>query len=283
MTGLRHPQRIPCCGALLAALAAPPATAAGRLADASDILRRAEAVRSPELDYAADFRLDVLDPGSSWKERSATYTMIAQGKDHSLVLMREPELYPGLLLITEGAYWMLLPYSDKPLQLAARNVLNGDIANSDLARGNLLRSYAPRLDGEEEVERRTCYRLELKRTQSMGLYERIVSWIDVDNFRPLKFQYYGQSRTLLKTAHYRDWRRGALGVRAMRIEVQSDLRPGERTILTFTNLRRFPSTKLSFTVEGLPAIRDAALAVRDRRGRQAQPEDLLPGREAVGP
>ena len=64
---------------------------------------RPRAVRSPSLDYVVDFRIDVVDPTSSWKERTAAYSMIASGKDLSFVLMREPEqFYPGLLLIAEG-------------------------------------------------------------------------------------------------------------------------------------------------------------------------------------
>ncbi|MDX1389437.1 MAG: hypothetical protein R3344_09630, partial [Acidobacteriota bacterium] len=89
---------------------------------AMTILRRAEQIRSPQEDYAVDFELFVVDPDSSWKERTARYTMIAHGKDYSLVVMHEPEqFYPGTLLIAKGLYWLLLPRSSKPFQLAPRH------------------------------------------------------------------------------------------------------------------------------------------------------------------
>ena len=57
---------------------------------AVEILRRAEQVRSPDVTYAADFRLNVVDPNSSWKQRTAFYSLVAGGKQSTLVLMREP-------------------------------------------------------------------------------------------------------------------------------------------------------------------------------------------------
>ena len=207
------------------------------------ILARAEAVRSPEIDYAVDFKLHVVYPNSTWKQRSASYTMIAHGRDYSLVLMRKPEsFYPGTLLIAQGRYWLLLPRSNKPVQLAPRQVLNGDISNGDLARGNLLAFYEPRLEREDTLDGEDCWLLELTRTTSMGMYPRIRCWISKNGFRPWRFEYYGQTGALLKIAHYRDYQKTALGVRSMRIDVEDQRRPGERTTLTFSDLRRFDVT-----------------------------------------
>jgi len=257
-------------------LAAPPLANRSAPPDAGTILRRAEKVRSPKLDYAVDFRLDVTDPNSSWKKRHAVYTMIAHGKDHSLVLMREPkQFHPGTLLITRGLYWLLLPRSDKAFQLSPRHVLNGDISNGDLARGNLMNFYDPRFDGEEEVDGLPCYRLELERKVNLGLYKRIRAWIAAETFRPVKFEYYGHTGDLLKTAHYEDYRKGEIGVRPMRIVVDSNIRPGERSVLTFSDLRRFPSSRFTYTREALPAFRDAARAKLESDGIQARPEDLV--------
>jgi len=258
-----------CCALLFAGnpLAAP---------DAREILRRAEKVRSPELDYAVDFRLDVTQPKTSWKQRTARYTMIARGKDYSLVVMREPKAFhPGTLLITEGAYWLLLPRSEKPFQLAPRQVLNGDISNGDLARGNLPTFYDPRRDGEEEVRGEACYRLELTRKSNLGPYKRMRAWITVDGFRPRKFEYYGETGALLKTAYYERYTDGEIGLRSMRIEVENHVRPGENTVLTFSNLRRFDSSRLPFTRERLNAVRDAFLTKYEADGEQAQPEEVL--------
>ena len=264
------------CWTTAAAAASPP--------DARTILRRAEAVRSPDLDYAVDFRLDVTDPGSVWKRRHAEYTLIAHGKDHSLVVMREPEqFHPGALLITNGLYWLLLPRSEKPFQLSPRHVLNGDISNGDLARGNLLLHYEPTLDGEETVGIEPCYVLELERVRNLGIYRRIRAWITKDGFRPKKFEYYGETSALLKVATYEDYREGAIGMRSMRIQVDNQIRPGERTVLTFRDLRRFDSSRLDFSRDALVALRDAFRARRREDGTQARPEEIIELLEPVQP
>jgi hypothetical protein len=252
--------------------------AAGTLAgdDGATILARAEKVRSPELDYTVDFRLDVTDPASPFQERFAAYTMIAQGKDRSLVLMREPvPFHPGVLLIADGLYWLLLPRSSTPIQLSPRQVLSGDIANGDLARGNLEAHYAARLDGEEPLDGEACWRLELERKSARGMYARIRAWVAQAGYRPRKFEYYGETGALIKVATYGDYREGALGLRPMRIEVRDAARPAEKTTLTFSNLRPIDASRLPLTRHDLVVYRDAALAKLAEDGVQVEVEELM--------
>jgi len=257
-------------GALLVAVR----TAAGP--DGAAILALAEQVRSPELDYAVDFRLDVTDPDSLWKERSASYTMIARGKDRSLVLMREPEAFhPGVLLIADGLYWLLLPRSSRPIQLSPRQVLGGDVAHGDLARGNLVAHYAPRLDGEEQVGGEACFRLELERRSALGMYARIRAWVAKAGYRPRQFEFYGETGALLKVATYDDYRAGPIGLRSMRIEIRDPERPAQRSTLTFSDLRPIDASGLPLDRHGLAAFRDAALAKLAEDGVQVEAEELV--------
>lgn len=269
---------------LTAVLAAASPAASEVEPDVAEILRQAEQVRSPDLDYAVDFTLRTVNPDSAWKERSARYTMIAHGKDHSLVLMREPkQFYPGTLLIMRNLYWMLFPRSEKPIQLSARHVIHGDISNGDLARGNLLSNYDARLEGEEKIKGDRCWRLELVRSNYAANYTRIVYWISKKKLRPVKFEYYGKTGTLLRSAWYENYRKGPMGVRSMRIEVETHIRPGERTTMIFSNLRPLDASGLEFTVPGLVRFRDAAREKFEADGAQAQPEELLAMLEPAAP
>ena len=256
-------------------VAADASARAGSLV-AREILRRAEEIRSPELDYAVGFTLHVTSPHTSWKERSAAYLMIAYGKDYSLVMMRRPTLfYPGTLLIAKGFYWLLLPRSERPFQLAPRHVLNGDIANGDLARGNLLAFYDVRKDGDEEVRGEDCWVVELTRAKHLAMYKRIRAWITKKDFRPWKFEYYGETGALLKVADYEDYRKTKLGVRSMRIVVENKVRPGEKTVLTFSGLKKIDASVFDFTREGMVRFRDVAKALFQEDGEQAVLDDLM--------
>ena len=277
------PDTLPQAVRRLAFAAALPALLGGAVASrveaappARKILARAEKIRNPGLDYTVELGLKVIDPKTHWKERTAAYTMIAHGKDYSLIMMREPRtFYPGTLLIDRGLYWLLLPRSEKAIQLAARQVLRGDIANGDLARGNLVEHYDARLDGEEVVREEPCWRLELTRAQDVAMYKRIRAWITKKDSRPWKFEYYGETDTLLKVAYYEDYRETALGVRSMRIVVENSMRPSEKTVLTFSDLRAIDASGFDFSRERMPAFRDAAQAKLKKSGVQARTEDLI--------
>ncbi len=259
---------------LVLCLLAGPAFAAPVL-DAREILRRAEQVRSPDLDYAVDFRLRTVNPETSWKEREARYTLIAHRKDHSLVIMRSPvSFYPGLLLIADGLYWLLLPRSNRPIQLSARNVLGGDIANGDLARGNLIDYYDARLDGVETIRGEPCWRLELTRAHRLAMYRKIRCWITKKGFLPWRFEYFGETGVQLKLADFDDYREGPLGIRSMRIEVQSGTKAGERSTLTFSDIRTMDVSGLTFAREAMLAIRNAAVALREETGNQSTSEEI---------
>lgn len=272
------------CLALVAVLLAYSSHGRAGAPDAAEILRRAEDVRSPAIDYAVDFRLVVEDPGSQWKRREAAYSMIAHGKDHSLVLVREPpQFYPGTLLIGEGRYWMLMPRSTMPLELSPRQALDGDIANGDLARGNLLRDYAARWLGTQRLRGQESHQLELTRRHARAFFPRIVCWIQKRGSLPLRFDYYGQTGALLKTAYYEDYRQGRLGLRAMRIVVENQVRQGEKTTMTFSDLRPFDASRLSFTLEGLFPFRDAALKLGGASAKTTIEELAAAAAAAAGP
>jgi hypothetical protein len=251
------------------------AARAGSAPDAAAILDRAERVRSPELDYAVDFTIRVVDPKSVWKERSAAYTLIASGKDRSLVLMREPsQFYPGILLIDEGVHWLLLPKSDRPLQLAPRQVLSGDVSTGDLARGNLLGQYHPALAGEAVIEGQDCWGLELARSGTLAMYPRIRAWITKEHYRPWRFEYFGETEELSRVVDFRDYRDTPIGVRSLRIEIDNRLSPGERSTLVFTNMRKIATAKLPFTPDGLALLRAAALLELEHDRTPILPEEL---------
>jgi hypothetical protein len=231
---------------------------------AEQILRKAEEVRNPDLDYAVDFTIHGVSRGDAVKERDASYSMVARGKDRTVILMRTPEnLYGALVLMVENTYWMLLPKASKPWELSGAQMMNGDVATGDLARSNLTRGYAASLSGEETLDGEACFRLELLAESDAARYTRIVYWVAKKGFLPKKLEHYGRTGALLKTVVYGDYRNGALGLRSMRLDIESFDEWKEGSTLFFSNLRKFGVPRASFTSEGLIPLRDAALAARD--------------------
>jgi hypothetical protein len=253
---------------LLAGLRAP---------EADDILRKAEAVRNPSLDYAVDFTIHAVSKGTKTVERDASYSMIASGKDRTMILMRSPSnLYGALVLMADERCWMLLPRATKAWELSAAQMLAGDIATGDLARSNLTKGYAATLAGEDAVEGEPCWRLELSASTDRAHYGRIVYWIAKKSFLPRKLEHYGRTGKLAKVVDYGDYRKGALGLRPMRLQIESLDEWKETSTLTFTHLRKIRLDPSSFTAEGMAKVRDAALAAQAAgSGNEAGMEQIL--------
>ena len=260
----------------LSASAAAPRAARSREPGAVEILERAEEVRSPDIDYAGQFTLGVLDPHRPGVERKAAYTLIAHGKDCTLALMRSPpELYGAALLIAQGAYWFLLPRGARALQLSGPQVLTGDASVGDLARANLSGSYEPRLDGNDRLEGEPCWRLELTRTRPGASYPRVRLWVARNGFLPKKAEYYGMTGSLLRVARFMEFREGPIGLRPMKIEFEDATGAGGKTTMLFTDLRRIDASQISFTREGMERLREAAFGARLSNGEGVDLDRLL--------
>lgn len=240
-------------------LAKPPA--------AGQILRKAESVRNPDLDYAVDFAIHGVAKGTRLAERDASYSMLASGKDRTVILMRSPEmLYGALVMIVDGKYWMLLPKASKTWELSGAQMQNGDVATGDLARVNLTKGYTATMSGEEAIEGAACFRLELQAADPAGRHARILYWVAKDGLLPKRLDFYGRTGGLVKTLRYFDYRKGALGLRPMRLTIESFDEWKESSTLTFTNLRKIAPPRGSFTPEGMTLLRDAAIAAHETEG-----------------
>ena len=243
---------------------------------AEQILRKAEEVRNPDLDYAVDFTIHGVSRGDVVKERDASYSMVARGKDRTVILMRSPDnLYGALVLMVEDKYWMLLPKASKPWELSGAQMMNGDVATGDLARSNLTRGYAASLSGEEPLDGEACFRLELLAKSDAARYTRIVYWVAKKGFLPKKLEHYGRTGALLKTVTYGDYRKGALGLRSMRLDIESYDEWKEASTLFFSNLRKFEAPRASFTSEGLIPLRDATLSTRETAATTNAPMESI--------
>ncbi len=242
---------------LALALAAPVAASGP---SAEQILKKAESVRNPELAYAVDFTIHGTKTDGTKSERDASYSMIASGKDRTVILMRAPEaLYGTLMLMAEDRYWMLLPKASRPWELSVLQMQTGDVATGDIARTNFLRGYTVRLDGEEPLDGEACVRLELVRDDALR-YSRVLYWVAKKTNQPRKLEQYDRPGALLRVVRYHDFRKGPLGLRSMTLSIDSVGSWKESSTLTFSNLRRLDVPGSSFTPEGLLPMRDAALA-----------------------
>lgn len=243
----------------LSCVLAAAAWAAAERPKAATVLRRADLVRNPYLGTALDVDLSVVSAETGRELRRSRYTLLTHRDDRTLVLMHQTDrTSPGALLIADDTYWLLLPHAERPVELAFRHVVAGDLSHAGFLRVNLRVRYEPRHDGEETLGGVPCWRLELAPTSAPAPFGRVRYWVAQDGFLPLRIEFYGESGELLKTARFTRYQDTGVGRRPARIEIEDARRPDERATLTLSPPRGVETSKLEFDVDDLMALREAA-------------------------
>ena len=107
------------------------------------------------------------------------------------------------VLRTSRELFLYYPDAEEIIRLQGaalrQSLLGTDISYEDMTEGNdTLDKYEVELTGEEMVDGRPCYRIEMKAKTRKVPYPRQTVWIDREDFVPRKAQYFSKSGKLLK-------------------------------------------------------------------------------------
>ncbi len=123
--------------------------------------------------------------------------------DKALIEALSPARSKGEILLFQGRIlWFFKPGLSRPVSLSSRQRLSGQAANGDVARTNYVRDYTPQLKGEETIEGKACYALQLEAKAKDTTYDKIKYWISKDKAQGLKAQYQSLDGTALKNASF---------------------------------------------------------------------------------
>lgn len=222
-------------------------TAAGtvRAAAPQDVLARVDAYRNPLDSFAVDVELT-----SVTKERSdvSRFRVYGKGSDHSLVEFQYPQSEKGkYLLMTHDAMWIFMPDTSRPIRISPLQRLAGQASNGDVARTSFTVDYVAQGAAEEGA----AYVLDLAAKDPGVAYSRVKLWVDKTTYQPIRADFYVVSGKLIKRAWYHDFAE-VNGRRVLtRIEIEDLLRPGNRTVMRYANLRRRDNPEKMFNKESL--------------------------------
>jgi len=187
--------------ALLAALAF---AASGTFAqDVPALLKAADRYRMSSDNMQVDTLISVFNTdGSPDKERR--YTVFAQAKHQSLVLMQSPAEKGQKVLMLGDDYWLLMSGSQRPLRITPMQKLLGDASTGDIATMSWAEDYTGTVAGEDrcgEIEQ-ACVHLSLNASRKGVTYQRIELWLGKVKHEPIKADLYVQSDKLAKQARF---------------------------------------------------------------------------------
>lgn len=181
-------------------------TLAAQAQDVTALLKATDKFRLSADNLQVETQINVVNAdGTPDKERR--YTVFAQAKRQSLVLMKSAAEHGQKVLMLGDDFWLLMPGSQRPLRITPMQKLLGDASTGDVASMSWADDYSGKLVGEEACDeaaaaKQTCLHLSLNASRKGVTYQRIELWIGKTRHEPLRADLYVLSDKLAKQARF---------------------------------------------------------------------------------
>ena len=228
-------------GPIVLALALLPALACAQTPSQDDeiarsILEKSDEIRFPKEGFQVDINIASSAPGREPELRK--YRVLSKGNENTLVMILEPASERGQIMLMKGRdLWVFMPDISQPIRLGLAQRLTGEVANGDLARSNFSGDYTPSRLRTDKINGEDYQVLELIAVDRSVTYHRVLLWVNPSNFRPLKAEFYSLSNRLMKTCSYENFADIAGKRRPTRLVMQDALRPGEKSVLEYGQMK----------------------------------------------
>lgn len=113
------------------------------------------------------------------------------------------------MLKLEDKLWLYSPSTDRTIQISGhmlrQSVMGSDLSYEDMMDDTKLRDhYTSKVTGEEQLNQRDCWIVEMIATDTKVAYPKRIVWVDKIRFIPLKEELYAKSGKLLKKTELYD-------------------------------------------------------------------------------
>ena len=238
---------------VILSVSATDQTPGGDDALAASLVEKADQVRFPTESFEAAVTIDTT--GANDTATTRKYRVLSRGVENTIVMITEPASERGQIMLMKGHdLWVFLPNVSQPVRLSLSQRLTGQVANGDLARANFAVDYEANVLRTEAVDGEAMYVLNLIAKDRTVTYHRVVYWVRKSNNWPVKAEFYSLSDRLLKTCTYEQFKRIAGRVRPTRLVMQDALRPDEKSILDYTDIRPRDLPERMFTKDYLKRL-----------------------------
>lgn len=181
----------------------------GQYPDGEDLLRKIDRNMASE---SRIFTSEMIIHGRRG-DRTVESRTWSEGEDKAFTEYTSPPREAGTkMLKLEDALWIYSPSTDRTIQIAGhmlrQSVMGSDMSYEDMMEDNhLLNHYKAEVTGEEEVDGRETWVLEMTATDDEVAYQKRIQWVDKERLLPLKEELYAKSGKLLKKTVLSDIRK----------------------------------------------------------------------------
>lgn len=236
--------------ALLAALAAE----APRVPDAAALLRDSDRARGG-LENGVSWTLTVesTEEGTSTRR---TMDVRARSTDALAETTAPPRKKGEVILFNDRNLWYVKPGLRRPIAISARQRLQGEASNGDVASTNYARDYTGTVVGEEIVDGEPTWKLDLVARSKDVTYDRIRYWISKRRRLGVKAEFLTVGGDLFKTATFEYGNRvripGGEEIEFVsKMEIRDAMGAGGSTVLTYESPRAETHAPSTFNVNNV--------------------------------
>ena len=219
-------------------------------ADAVAIVKKADEIRFPNEPF--QISVFITSHSADGDPDAREYQVLQKGFDKSVVRTLAPASERGsMMLMRENDLWVFLPKVSQPVRLPLSQRLTGQVANGDLARANFSGDYSPELVGEEEIDGEMHHVMELTASRKGVTYHRAKYWVNKENNRPRKVEFYTKSNKLMKVGEYTDYIDMGGVMRPSKLTLTDALTAGDYSVLKYEKLKKRDLADKIFTKQFL--------------------------------
>ena len=166
-----------------------------------------------------------------------------QGEDKSFSEYLDPPRERGIKMLKLGdQLWTYYPSTDRTILIAGhmlrQSVMGSDLSYEDMMEDPVLRnSYDAKVDGEETIQERSCWVLQLTAKKPDVAYFSRKLWVDTERFVVLREERFARGGKLLKTADVRSVRQVEGRWIPDRLLFRDVLQSGEGTEFVLTDIQ----------------------------------------------
>ncbi|MCK9290331.1 MAG: outer membrane lipoprotein-sorting protein [Bacteroidales bacterium] len=206
--------------------------------DAEEIIKRVDNNLSAK-SRIVESEMTVHGRRSSRTISSKSYTV---GNEKSFTEYLSPAREKGTkMLKLDKEMWLYSPSTDRTIMISGhmlrQSVMGSDLSYEDMMEDRKLTDiYSASLIGEETIEERVCYVVQLTAKVNDVAYETQKIWVDAGRFIPLKQELYAKSGQLLKQVTLSDVKQVSSRWYPMKMIYKDVLKDGKGTEWLITHI-----------------------------------------------
>ncbi|HOF20423.1 MAG TPA: outer membrane lipoprotein-sorting protein [Bacteroidales bacterium] len=208
---------------------------------AKEVVRRAEEKFRGEKSSYAEMSLKVIRP--EW-QRTIEFKTWAMGSGFAISLITSPPREAGQSFLKRGSeMWSWNPSISRiiklPPSMLSQGWMGSDYTHDDILKEtSAVNDYSHEITGEEEIEGRMCYKIEMTALEKASvIWGKQVRWIDRQDFLVLKAELYDEDGYLVRTETCSDIRIMDGRSITSKIELVPEDEPRNKTVLEIRKIR----------------------------------------------